>query len=53
MLNEYLSEDKRVYWDYTLPHKDYFDLYWDNDVISLTKKDAKALIPILEKWINP
>lgn len=52
MLNEYLSDDKRVYWDYLLPHKDFFELYWDNDVISLSKKDAQALIPKLILWLN-
>lgn len=52
MLNEYLSLDKQVYWDYLSPHRDYFDLYWDNDVVRLTREDAKALIPILSEWLK-
>ena len=52
MLNEYLSSDKRVYIDYTDLHKDYFNLYWDNDIISLSVNDVKALIPILQNWLR-
>lgn len=47
---EYLSEDNRVYVD--TPHLDYFELGWDNDIVSLSKKDAKALIPILQRWTD-
>jgi hypothetical protein len=31
---------------------DRFELYWDNDVVSLTVEDCKKLIPILQEFVR-
>jgi hypothetical protein len=42
----------KVYIENPNPHKDIFTIYWDNDVVNLTKTEAKALITHLEKFIS-
>jgi hypothetical protein len=29
-----------------------FELYWDNDVVSLSLEDCRNLIPILEEYVK-
>ncbi len=48
----YLSEDKEVYIDEPNPHKDTFCIYWDNDVVNLSRKEAKILVLKLQNWLN-
>lgn len=48
----WLSEDRQVFYDEDTPHKNIFNLYWDSDVVALTRKDAEALIPLLNKWLQ-
>ena len=42
----------KVYVDVPSPHKDIFTIEWDNDVVNLTKEEAKNLIPLLQEFIN-
>lgn len=46
-----LHPDSEVYYDNPNPHKEVFGLYWDNDVVYLTKVDADILISLLESWL--
>ena len=31
---------------------DYIELYWDNDVVSLTKDEALKLHQVIGQWLN-
>lgn len=48
----FLSDDKEVYIDEPNPHKDAFNIYWDNDVVSLNRKEAKILLPKIQAWLD-
>ncbi len=48
----YLRDGSEVWLDNPNPHRHVFNLYWDNDVVQLLEEDAKALIPLLQEWLN-
>lgn len=52
MLNRYLSYDKDVYIEDPNPHRDWFPIYKEDQIILVSKNDAYALIDELTLWLN-
>jgi hypothetical protein len=48
-MDKKLTPESEVW--YNEDHADVFQLMWDNDIVTLTKKDVPVLRDILDNWI--